>query len=126
VTTAHTVDAVVHTSRLRKTYDGVHHALDDICLEVPRGGVFGLVGPNGSGKTTLLSVLLGLRRVTAGTITVAVPPRRVAAVQDAPQFDPWLTGREVVELSHHLVYRSPSTHLVDQALGATGLVDAAD
>lgn len=118
-------DVVARTDGLRKTY-GTHVALDDVGLEVPRGGVYGLVGPNGSGKTTLLSILLGLRRATTGTVEVGVDPRRVAAVPDTPQFDPWLTGREVVELSRGLVDRSLPSERVDQALGATGLTDGAD
>jgi ABC-2 type transport system ATP-binding protein len=43
-------------------------ALDDVSLEVPRGGVFGLVGENGAGKTTLIKHILGLYRSEAGTV----------------------------------------------------------
>jgi len=32
-------------------------ALDDVTLQVPRGEVFGLLGPNGSGKTTMIRIL---------------------------------------------------------------------
>lgn len=125
MTAVHATDAVVRTVGLRKTY-GTHRALDEVSIKVPRGGVYGLVGPNGSGKTTLLSILLGLRRATAGTVEVGVDPRRIAAVPDTPQFDPWLTGREVVELSLCLIDRSLPNERVDQALGTTGLADAAD
>lgn len=118
-------NAVVRTGGLRKIY-GTHRALDEVDIDVPRGGVYGLVGPNGSGKTTLLSILLGLRRATAGTVEVDVDPRRIAAVPDTPRFDPWLTGREVVELSLNLTDRSLPNEWVDQAIGATGLADVAD
>jgi ABC-2 type transport system ATP-binding protein len=117
--------AVARTVGLRKAY-GAHVALDDVDLLVPRAGVYGLVGPNGSGKTTLLSILLGLRRATAGEVEVAVDRRRIAAVPDTPQFDPWLTGREVVELSRNLIDRTLPAARVDTALGDTGLADAAD
>lgn len=43
-------------------------ALDDVSLEVPRGGVFGLVGENGAGKTTLIKHILGLYRPETGTV----------------------------------------------------------
>lgn len=118
-------ELVVRTAGLRKVY-GSHLALVDVDLAVPRAGVYGLVGPNGSGKTTLLSVLLGLRRPTAGTVAVDVDRHRVAAVPDTPQFDPWLTGREVVELSRHLIDPTLPAERVGQALGDTGLSEAAD
>ena len=35
-------------------------AVDGIDLEVPRGAVYGFLGPNGSGKTTTIRMLLGL------------------------------------------------------------------
>jgi len=45
-------------------------ALEDVSLSVPRGVVFGLVGPNGSGKTTLIKHVLGLLRAQTGTVRV--------------------------------------------------------
>src|SRR4051794_21976087 len=45
-------------------------ALDGVSLSVPRGVVFGLVGPNGSGKTTLIKHVLGLLRPQSGTVRV--------------------------------------------------------
>ena len=86
---------IVETSALVKRY-GSHAALEGIDLRVPDGSVYGLVGPNGAGKTTLLGILSGLRRPTSGTVRVAAGPGRVATLPDTPQFDPWLTGREVV------------------------------
>ncbi len=39
-------------------------------MHVPRGTVYGFLGPNGSGKTTTIRLLLGLLRPDSGQITV--------------------------------------------------------
>ncbi|HVS35564.1 MAG TPA: ABC transporter ATP-binding protein [Gemmataceae bacterium] len=49
---------------------GAKRALRDVSLTVPRGSVFGLVGPNGSGKTTLIKHVLGLLRAQTGSVRV--------------------------------------------------------
>ena len=49
-----------------------------VSLYVPPGRTLALVGPNGGGKTTLLRAMLGLAPITAGTITLAGLPPRLA------------------------------------------------
>ena len=46
-------------------------AVNGLNLEVPRGEVFGLVGPDGAGKTTTLRILCGLMDPSEGTASVA-------------------------------------------------------
>ena len=41
-------------------------ALNDVCLTVNQGEIFGYVGANGAGKTTTIKILAGLIRPTAG------------------------------------------------------------
>lgn len=81
---------------------GRHLVVDGIDLVVPKGSVFGFLGPNGSGKTTTIRMLLGLAHPTAGTIEVlgqTMPAQadsvlpRVGAIVEGPAFYPWLSGR---------------------------------
>jgi branched-chain amino acid transport system ATP-binding protein len=44
--------------------------LRGVSLEIPLGGLVGLVGRNGAGKTTTLKGIMGLTSVTGGTITL--------------------------------------------------------
>ena len=46
---------------------GELRAVDDVSLAIPRGEIYGLVGPSGAGKTTLIRMLSGLAVPTAGT-----------------------------------------------------------
>jgi ABC-2 type transport system ATP-binding protein len=49
---------------------GAIRAVDDLSLQVPRGIVFGFLGPNGSGKTTTIRLLLGLLEPSQGRACV--------------------------------------------------------
>lgn len=52
-------------------------ALRDLTFSVPRGSVFGVIGPNRAGKTTLVKILLGLCRPTSGRIVRLGRPAEV-------------------------------------------------
>lgn len=45
-------------------------AVDDLTLEVRKGSIVGLLGANGSGKTTTLESIVGLGKITSGTIAI--------------------------------------------------------
>jgi len=76
-------------------------AVEDLDLEVPRGAVYGFLGPNGSGKTTTIRILLGLVKATRGEhellgqpmpgAAAAVLPH-VGALVEGPAFHPYLSG----------------------------------
>jgi ABC-2 type transport system ATP-binding protein len=62
--------AVVATDIVRTFNDGDVTALKGVSLNVPRGEVFGLLGPNGSGKTTMVRILSTILSPTSGSATV--------------------------------------------------------
>ncbi|MBV9906846.1 MAG: ribosome-associated ATPase/putative transporter RbbA [Hyphomicrobiales bacterium] len=45
---------------------GAAIALDGVDIEVPSGGMAGLIGPDGVGKSTLLSIIAGARQIQTG------------------------------------------------------------
>src|SRR5262245_48839717 len=110
------------TRGLTKRY-GERTVLSEVNLTAAAGSVYGLVGPNGAGKTTLLAIVAGLRRASAGHVDLGVARRRVGVLPDTPQFDPWLTGREVVALAAQLTRVDEPD--VDGALADAGLSEAA-
>lgn len=95
-------DLAIATSGLSKHF-GRQAAVAGIDLAVPRGSVFGFLGPNGSGKTTTIRVLLGLATATSGRMWLlgrevpgglrAVLPR-VGALIEGPAFYPFLSGAQ--------------------------------
>lgn len=49
---------------------GTFTAVDQLSLTVPRGTIYGFIGPNGSGKTTTLRMIMRILHPDVGTITV--------------------------------------------------------
>lgn len=91
---------VVRTEGVTKRFGG-HLAVDAVDLEVPRGSVYGFIGPNGSGKTTTIRMLLGLVRPSAGRVWLLGRPMPeaadrvlpwVGALVEGPAFQPYLSG----------------------------------
>lgn len=64
-------DYAVEAHDIVRTFkDGQVQALKGVSLKVPRGQVFGLLGPNGSGKTTMVRILSTILAPTSGTAVV--------------------------------------------------------
>ena len=56
-------------TRVVKHY-GDFAAVDGITLDVQAGDFFAFLGPNGAGKTTTINAIVGLARLTSGSISV--------------------------------------------------------
>ena len=60
----------VITQDLSKIYTGGKKAVNEVCITLEQGEVFGFLGPNGAGKTTTVKLLNGTLTPTAGTCRV--------------------------------------------------------
>ncbi|MGW6912791.1 ABC transporter ATP-binding protein [Kitasatospora sp. NPDC054939] len=96
-------DTVIRTRGLTKRFRGGQLAVDGLDLAVPRGSVFGFLGPNGSGKTTTIRMLMGLIAPTSGSASVLGEPMpqsvatvlpRVGALIEGPALYGFLSGRD--------------------------------
>ncbi len=59
----------VETQNLSKHY-GTLCVVAGIDLRIPKGEIYGLLGPNGSGKTTLIRLLTGILKPSSGSVTL--------------------------------------------------------
>jgi zinc/manganese transport system ATP-binding protein len=118
---------------------GERRLWDDLTLQVSTGEFLAVLGPNGSGKTSLLKVLLGLQRLSSGTVEVGgrIPRRGSSLVGYIPQQrsfdrDLPLRGRDLVRLGldgHRwgiaLPHAGPRAAVAEaiEAVGATRYAD---
>jgi ABC-2 type transport system ATP-binding protein len=112
---------LIELQHLSKRYGGRKgqpvQALDDLCLSVPAGCLYGLLGPNGAGKTTALRILCTLLAPDAGSVRVGgldglADPRGVRRllgyVAQEVALDKILSGRELLQLQGDLYHLRPA------------------
>jgi ABC-2 type transport system ATP-binding protein len=122
-------EPAVRTLELSKHY-GAAVALSGLSMVVPRGEVFGFLGPNGSGKTTAVKLLLGLTRPTGGEAWVLgqragdrATRRRVGYLPELFRYQGWLSAAEVLALHCKLagIARTRWPDQIADALATVGL-----
>jgi ABC-2 type transport system ATP-binding protein len=119
---------VVELQDARKRYGDVD-ALRGVDLVIGPGEVVAMLGPNGAGKTTSISLMLGLRRPTAGRVRLfGLDPRdrrarsRCGVMLQESGVPGVLTVRELVDLFRAYYPRPLPT---DRAIALAGLQDRA-
>jgi NitT/TauT family transport system ATP-binding protein len=93
------VQPAIQIRDVSQTYHGGHsaiQALDRVSLDVAPGEFVCLLGASGCGKSTLLNLIVGLYKISSGTIDVG--GRRVALMFQEPALFPWLTVLKNVEM----------------------------
>jgi ABC-2 type transport system ATP-binding protein len=127
----------ITSAGLSKRFRGGQLAVDGVDLEVPRGSVYGFLGPNGSGKTTTIRMLLGLIYPTSGRHELLGTPMpqgavrvlpRVGSLVEGPAFYPFLNGRQNLarcDAADRTADPRTAQRRIDSALDRVGLLAAA-
>jgi ABC-2 type transport system ATP-binding protein len=95
---------VLEINDIYKNY-GKIQALKGVTFCVPKGSVFGVLGPNGSGKTTLLAILLDVLQYNSGNyqwidFSSATEARKnIGALLETPNFYHYMSAVDNLQIS---------------------------
>lgn len=95
---------ILEVNQLSKNYGSVQ-ALKGVSFKVPKGTVFGILGPNGSGKTTLLGITMDILRATGGGIKLfgetptAFHRKKIGTLLETPNFYHYLTAVQNLKIA---------------------------
>lgn len=93
---------MIKMENVSKSFDKLM-AIEDICLAIQKGSIYGLIGSNGAGKTTLIKLLAGIYQQDKGSITIEGEPlfenislkKKLFYIPDQPYFWPHYTTRQM-------------------------------
>jgi ABC-2 type transport system ATP-binding protein len=104
--------SILSVSNLSKSY-GYIRALNGVSFDVPKGSVFGILGPNGSGKTTLLGIVMDVLRQTAGSYAWMGKPatedqrKQIGTLLETPNFYHYLSGEKNLQIAAAIKGKDP-------------------
>lgn len=124
-------ESAIDVRHLRKTFAG-KIAVDDVDIHMPKGQVWGFLGPNGSGKTTTIRMICGLLKPDSGEgkclgLDIIRDSRQIKYQTGymTQHFSFWhdLSIRENLEFVARMYQMKPLKAVVDETLVKLGLQD---
>lgn len=93
-------------------------------VEVPKGSVFGILGPNGSGKTTFLGMILGIIKFSSGSYSwfsdgKEFPKGAVGGILEEPNLMPRVSALNHLKMTAHI--KGVDTAVCEDVLRRVGL-----
>lgn len=95
---------IISLQNISKNYGNIK-ALKSVSFDIPKGTVFGILGPNGSGKTTLLSIVMSILKPSAGTYSIfdQTPDhdlrKKIGTLLETPNFYHYLSAVENLRIN---------------------------
>lgn len=102
--------AILSIQNLVKNYGNIK-ALNGISYDIPKGCVYGILGPNGSGKTTTLGIVLNVLNQTNGNFLWFGKPsnadtrKRIGSLLETPNFYHYLSAVENLKITQAISRR---------------------
>lgn len=118
------MEKILEINGLTKSYGRIQ-AVQNLTLTIPKGSVFGILGPNGSGKTTTLGMVLGVIKPDSGSFSWFGQQlnfdtkKRVGAILETPNFYPYMSGVKNLEIV--AVIKEIKKPKIEETLNTVGL-----
>lgn len=121
-------EKLLECRELRKTF-GKKQILKGVNFDLFEGDILGFIGPNGAGKTTTIKLILGLQKITSGSVLIngydikkdfVSAIEKVGAIVENPDMYMYLTGRENLQMIARL-YKGISKERIDEVIKISGL-----
>lgn len=116
--------AILTVENLHKNY-GPIQALKGVSFSVPKGSVYGILGPNGSGKTTLLGIILNVLKASSGSFKLFdeapshVHRQQIGTLLETPNFYHYLNAVQNLKIAATIKQRGKAD--IDRVLELVNL-----
>ncbi len=108
---------------------GKKEILKDVSLNIEEGDILGFIGPNGAGKTTTIKLILGLQKITSGTVEIngydvesnfEKAIERVGTIVENPDLYMYMSGYNNLKLIANL-YKNVDQKRIEEVIKLVGL-----
>ena len=108
---------------------GKKQILKNVSLELKEGEILGFIGPNGAGKTTTIKLILGLQKITDGTVKIngyditsqfEKAIERVGTIVENPDLYMYMSGYDNLKMIANL-YKNVDTKRIEEVIKLVGL-----
>lgn len=121
-------DVILKCNKLYKKI-GRKDILKGISLEVKKGEIVGFIGPNGAGKTTTIKLILGLQKITKGSVQIngydirkefIKAIEKVGTIVESPDLYMYMSGYDNLKISKNY-YKGINDSRINEVTKIVGL-----
>lgn len=121
------METILSIEGVSKSYKKIK-ALKNLTLTIPKGSVFGILGPNGSGKTTMMSIVLDILKADTGSYNWFGLPnsheerKRIGSLLETPNFYHYLSAVDNLKVTQAISGRGNEA-AIDEVLEIVKLTE---
>ncbi len=121
------METILSIDGVSKSYKNIK-ALKNLSLTIPKGSVFGILGPNGSGKTTMMSIVLDILKADTGTYNwfglanSNNERKRIGSLLETPNFYHYLSAVDNLKITQAISGRGTEAD-IDEVLEIVKLTE---